>query len=180
MSDFFKVTASVMDEMTGRLEAYQQAEPDALKKVTTTNKPKLKIARRPGRIKLSEFSLLAASGFISVNYAGSRYDRPAGLGLTMQEREMFFDVVLLYTNKRDEENDDDEIMRFKGEVIDALLGFKPENCFLGLYLIRDDYVDFDRDKGIFQHGIRFATKTVQSERQPVITEPLLKQVKAEE
>jgi hypothetical protein len=59
----------------------------------------LVVRPRPQKVDVKTFALLAQSGAVLVQNSGSRYEtKSLALGAVVQEREMLFDVVVLYRN----------------------------------------------------------------------------------
>ena len=66
----------------------------------------LKVMKRPAKLSVERYGLLAASGVIMVQYAGSRYEKPKGIA---QDREMIFDCIVLKKSLREDSGEDEAL-----------------------------------------------------------------------
>jgi hypothetical protein len=160
MSD---VSLRVRDAMVERLKA-------------TTALAKLNIRARPKKVDLKTFSALAQTGAALIQNIGSQYEpRAIALGSVVQEREIFFDIVLIYRNAAERASSDggadDEVYEYAFEIIKALQGWRPPDCYEAMRVLGDDFIDeYD---GIWQYGIRFAVKTLTVQEVSDLQEPRL-------
>jgi len=133
----------------------------------------LVVRPRPQKVDVKTFALLAQSGAVLVQNSGSRYEtKSLALGAVVQEREMLFDVVVLYRNVSEQMSEnksaDDEIYEFVFEIIRLLQGWRPPECYEPMRVVSEEFID--EQDGIWQYGIRFAVKTLAVE---TVTEPEL-------
>ena len=140
----------------------------------------LKVMKRPAKLSVERYGLLAASGVIMVHYAGSRYEKPIGVA---QDREMLFDCIVLKKSLR-EDSGEDEALDVLEQVSEVLAGKKHEDCTSGLYVDMDSFLSGDDEKGVLQYQVRFGCSAVMV--QPMMTEsedlslPLLVSVSADQ
>lgn len=150
-----------------------------VERVKTASLAKLHVRARPKKVDLKTFNALAQTGSVLIQNTGSRYEpRSRALGSVVQEREMFFDVVVIYRNAAErisgDGGADDEVYDYVFEIINVLQGWRPPDCYEAMRVLRDDFID-ERD-GIWQYGIRFAVKTLVVQTTSTAEEPRLSEV----
>jgi len=163
----------VRNAMVARLKTSTRLRKKTKDKTGADVESMLVIRPRPQKVDVKTFSLLAQAGAVLVQNSGSRYEtKSLALGTVVQEREMMFDVVVLYRNvseqMSEEKSADDEIYEFVFEIIKLLQGWRPPECYEPMRVVGEGFID--EQDGIWQYGIRFAVKTVAVE---TVAEPEL-------
>ncbi len=138
----------------------------------------LQAQRRPAKLSVKEYELLAAQGRIMIHYAGSKYSKPEGNGATVQERDMYFDCIVLRKSLRADAGED-EALDILEAVQEVLTGARHPDCTTALAPESDSFLGADDDKGILQYQARMTCRGVMVP--PVMTEdelggPLLAEV----
>lgn len=137
----------------------------------------LQAQKRPAKISARDYEVLAAQGIILVHYAGSKYDKPAGNGAVVQDRDMFFDCIVLRKSLRADAGED-EALEILEAVIDVLTGERHEDCTTALTVESDGFLASDDESGVLQYQARMTCRgvTVQSVTENESGDPLLREV----
>lgn len=116
---------------------------------------------RPAKITKEKYDSYLVDGAVLVHYAGSKYSNP-DLGAAVQDRELFFDCVVLYKSLRDDAGED-EALDILEAVIDELAGKKHPDCARAFYPVDDGFLASDAEEGALQYKARFSCKAVRVE-----------------
>lgn len=116
---------------------------------------------RPAKITKEKYESYLVDGAVLVHYAGSKYSNP-DLGAAVQDRELFFDCVVLYKSLRDDAGED-EALDILEAVIDELAGKKHQDCSSGFSPVDDGFLASDAEEGALQYKARFVCKAVRVE-----------------
>jgi len=131
----------------------------------------LPASSRPAKMTRDKYESYLVDGAVLVHYVGSKYGK-SDLGAAVQEREMFFDCVVLYKSLRDDAGEDEALDILEG-VIDALSGKKHQDCSVAFYPVEDGFLSSDEAEGALQYRARMACKAVRVGADHGIDEALL-------
>lgn len=136
----------------------------------------LRAQSRPAKLSVKEYELLASKGRIVVHFAGSRYGKPEGNGAVVQERDMYFDCIVIRKSLCSDAGEDESLDVLEA-IEEILTGLTPLNCTTALSPETDGFLAWDDDKGVLQYQVRMTCKGVMV--QPVSLEddlPVLQEV----
>ena len=140
----------------------------------------LAVESYPDKPTTSKLKSLASSGAVLVRYAGSRYNSAKSIGLKVQDRTMFFELIIV-SDSLAADDAHSGCYGFLDTVGERLIGFRPEICTDGFEIVRDDFLE--EHNGVWEYGMMASVKTEMV--QPALTieeaavaagDPLLKKV----
>lgn len=107
-------------------------------------------------------------GTVFLTYRGASYQKPAVLGLHVQEKQLDFSLILVVRAAKNE-----ELYPYIDQLENILMGYKTIGCEK-IYFTKNSFLD--EYFGIFMYEIDFSTSTKAVEVVQENTDPLLTQV----
>lgn len=135
----------------------------------------LRAQSRPAKLSVKEYELLASQGRIVVHFAGSRYGKPDVIGAIVQDRDMFFDCIVIRKSLRSDAGEDDSLDVLEA-IEEILTGLMPPDCTTALSPDTDGFLAWDEDKGVLQHQVRMTCKGVMVQPVPLEDRPVLQEI----